>query len=93
MFKASMNSRFLSAVFTLGFLAGCAAVDGDAADNGIIGSSGAERQIAPGNSLPPAASSRSYDLGIAAVDETRSTAPIGSIVAGNGGQVQKESSA
>jgi hypothetical protein len=47
---------------------------------------GAERQVAPSNSVPSAGAGRQYDTAITPVDETRTGPKIGSIIPDKGGQ-------
>jgi hypothetical protein len=78
----------LVAVSTAILLAGCGWFDGGSASDANA-RPGADRQIAPSNSLPPASGGGQHEPGIAPVADN--TPAIGSIVADKGGQkVQKE---
>lgn len=82
--------RALLSVSMLALVAGCGWFGGST-PVGTPPRPGADRQVAPSASLPAPSSGRAYEQGTVAVDETRGTAAIGSIVAGKGGQkAQKE---
>jgi hypothetical protein len=80
--------RGLLAVSTCALLAGCGWFSGSDAPV-AKGRPGADRQIAPTGTLPPAHPGQGGEQGVAPVDETRGT--VGSVVAAKGGQrAQKE---
>lgn len=82
--------RALLSVSMLALVAGCGWFGGST-PVGTPPRPGADREVAPSASLPAPSSGRAYEQGTVAVDETRGTAAIGSIVAGKGGQkAQKE---
>lgn len=79
----------LLGVSMLAFVAGCDWF-GSSTPVGAPPRPGADRQVQPSAALP-APSSRPYEQGTVAVDETRGGGAIGSIVPGKGGQkAQKE---